>query len=289
MGWLLAKLRGARFVIEVRDLQPESSEDFGNLKKSLFTRTLKKVMHWSYRRADQLVAVTDGIAAGLHSIGIPKERIATVKSGFSIEFSTSDSNGIRRRFGWEGKYIILRAGTLGWAHSLETIIEAARRFAHNPDVLFVFVGDGEKRSQLEGMVRDYGLKNVLFVGSQPLETIPYFLKTSDVLIESIREVPITRGTFPAKLFEYMASGRPIIYGSHDSEALRELDKAGGALSFRTDEPERLYDHIERLRLNPDFGEDLGRKYQEHALKYHHRERWAREYLDFLAGTSKSES
>lgn len=289
MGWLLAKLRGARFVIEVRDLQPESSEDFGNLKKSLFTRTLKKVMHWSYRRADQLVAVTDGIAAGLHLIGIPKERIATVKSGFSIEFSTSDSNGIRRRFGWEGKYIILRAGTLGWAHSLETIIEAARRFAHNPDVLFVFVGDGEKRSQLEGMVRDYGLKNVLFVGSQPLETIPYFLKTSDVLIESIREVPITRGTFPAKLFEYMASGRPIIYGSHDSEALRELDKAGGALSFRTDEPERLYDHIERLRLNPHVGEDLGRKYQEHALKYHHRERWAREYLDFLAGTSKSES
>jgi glycosyltransferase involved in cell wall biosynthesis len=154
-------------------------------------------------------------------------------------------------------------------------------------VLFVFVGDGEKRSQLEGMVRDYGLKNVLFVGSQPLETIPYFLKTSDVLVESIREVPITHGTFPAKLFEYMASGRPIIYGSHDSEALRELEKAGGALSFRTDDPERLCSHIEQLRKNPRLGEELGRKYQEHALKHHPRERWAREYLDFLTGKSKS--
>jgi colanic acid biosynthesis glycosyl transferase WcaI len=198
MGWLLAKIRRARFVIEVRDLQPESSEDFGNLKKSWFTRTLKAVMHGLYRRADQLVAVTDGIATGLKATGVPGKRIATIKSGFSIEFSTADSNGIRRRFGWEDKFIILRAGTLGWAHSLETVIEAARHFTNNPEVLFVFVGDGEKRGQLEGMVRDYGLKNVSFIGSQPLESIPYFLKTSDVLIESIREVPITRGTFPAK-------------------------------------------------------------------------------------------
>ena len=152
----------------------------------------------------------------------------------------------------------------------------------SPEVLFVFVGDGEKRAQLEGMVRDYGLNNVLFVGSQPLETIPYFLKTSDVLIESIREVPITRGTFPAKLFEYMASGRPIIYGSHDSEALRELEKAGGALSFRIDDPSRLCKHIEELRKNPDRGEELGRRYQAHAIKYHHRERWAKEYLEFLS-------
>jgi glycosyltransferase involved in cell wall biosynthesis len=289
MGWLLSKLRRARFVIEVRDLQPESSEDFGNLKRSFFTRTLKKMMHGFYHRADQLVAVTDGIADGLKSIGVPSERITTIKSGFSTEFSTADHNGIRRKFGWEGKYIILRAGTLGWAHSLETVIEAARQFTNHPEVLFVFVGDGEKRAQLEGMVRDYGLKNVLFVGSQPLETIPYFLKTSDVLIESIREVPITRGTFPAKLFEYMASGRPIIYGSHDSEALRELEKAGGALSFRIDDPSRLCKHIEELRQNPGRGEELGRRYQAHALKYHHRERWAKEYLEFLSNPDHTDA
>jgi len=287
MGWLLAKIRRARFVIEVRDLQPESSEDFGNLKKSWFTRTLKTVMHGLYRRADQLVAVTEGIAAGLKAAGVQEKRIATVKSGFSVEFSTADSNGIRRRFGWEDKFVILRAGTLGWAHSLETVIEAARHFANNPEVLFVFVGDGEKRGQLEGMVRDYGLKNVSFIGSQPLETIPYFLKTSDVLIESIREVPITRGTFPAKLFEYMASGRPIIYGSHDSEALRELDKAGGALSFRIDDPDRLCQHIEKLRDNPRFGEELGRRYQAHAIKHHGRDRWAKEYLEFLSSSDRA--
>ncbi|MBI5266650.1 MAG: glycosyltransferase family 4 protein [candidate division Zixibacteria bacterium] len=218
---------------------------------------------------------------------MPENRIATIKSGFSVEFSTADSNGIRKRFGWEDKFIILRAGTLGWAHSLETVIEAARHFTNNPEVLFVFVGDGEKRSQLEGMVRDYGLKNVTFIGSQPLETIPYFLKTSDVLIESIREVPITRGTFPAKLFEYMASGRPIIYGSHDSEALRELDKAGGALSFRIDDPERLCTHIEKLRANPRLGEELGRRYQQHAIKHHGRDRWAKEYLEFLSSERPS--
>ena len=107
-----------------------------------------------------------------------------------------------------------------------------------------------------------------------------------MLIESIREVPITRGTFPAKLFEYMASGRPIVYGSHDSEALRELDKAGGALSFRIDDPNRLAQHIEKLRADRKFGDELGRQYQAHAIKHHSRDRWAKEYLEFLSSSQR---
>ncbi|MCP4685100.1 MAG: glycosyltransferase family 4 protein [bacterium] len=281
IGWLVSKLKRARLVLEIRDLQPESSEDFGNLNRSLFTRGLKKLMHGMYRRAEKIVVATDGIADYIRGLGIPADRVATIKSGFSKEFMTADYNGIRKKFGWEDKFLILYSGTLGWAHSLETVIEAARKLTDQQDLLFVFVGDGEKRDALEGMVRDYGLKNVRFTGSQPLETIPHFLKTSDVLIESLKEVPITRGTFPAKLFEYMASGRPILFGSDGGEAVRELNRAGGALSFVSDDVDKLCHLIQALRDGSIDGESLGKKYHVHARDFHQREKWAGEYLTFL--------
>jgi len=281
IGWIISKLRRCRLVLEIRDLQPESSEDFGNLNRSLFTRLLKKTMHGLYRRADRIVAVTDGIADYLQTIGLSPEKITTIKSGFSREFVTADHNGIRKKFGWEEKFLVLYAGTLGWAHSLETIVEAARQMTDRRDIQFVFVGDGGKRDALEGMVRDYGLKNVFFTGAQPLETIPYFLKASDLLIENLREVPITKGTFPCKLFEYMASGRPILFGSQEGEAVRELKEAGGALSFGSDDVQQLCDLILQVKSGDIDGEELGQKYQDHAVRFHHRERWAQRYLDEL--------
>lgn len=281
IGWVLSKIRHSRFVIEIRDLQPESSEDFGNLNRSLFTRLLKRLMHGLYRRAEKIVAATDGIAEYVKTLGISAERVTTIKSGFSSEFLTAGHNGIRRKFGWEEKFLILYSGTLGWAHSLETVIEAARQLTDQPDIQFAFVGEGEKRLALEGMVRDYGLKNVTFIGSQPLEIIPYFLKTSDVLIESLKDVPVTKGTFPAKLFEYMASGRPILFGSSGGEAVRELEAAGGVLSFTTDDVERLCELILKLRDGRIDGDALGRRYHSHVEQYHRRERWAGEYLAFI--------
>lgn len=281
IGWLLSKIKRAPLVLEIRDLQPESSEDFGNLNRSVLTWLVRKIMHGLYHRADKIVAVTDGIAAYLKKLGIDKDRITTVKSGFSREFFTSGQNGIRKSFGWDEKFLILYAGTLGWAHSLETIIEAARQLTDQPDIQFAFVGDGGKRAALEGMVRDYGLKNVHFTGAQPLESIPFFLKASDVLIENLKEVPITKGTFPCKLYEYMASGRPILFGAEEGEAVRELEKAGGALAYRADDVEKLCDLILQLRTGKINGNDLGEKYQRHADRFHHRERWARAYLDEL--------
>ncbi len=285
IGWIISRLKRAKFVIEIRDLQPESSEDFGNLNPSLFTRLLKKLMHGLYRRADKIVAATDGITNYVKKLpGIQTDRVTTIKSGFGQEFAVADHNGIRKKFGWEEKFLILYSGTLGWAHSLETVVEAARQLTDQPDVQFVFVGDGEKRSALEGMVRDYGLGNVAFTGAQPLETIPYFLKTSDVLVESLKDVPITQGTFPAKLFEYMASGRPILFGARDGEAVRERRPAGRVLAFASEDVPKLCDYILKLKNGAIDGEALGRKYHTHASRFHNRERWARDYLSFLGET-----
>ncbi len=284
-GWLLSKLKKCTFVLEIRDLQPESSEDFGNLKRSFFTRMLKKYMSYMYKKADRIIGVTQGISDFLHKTVENPEKIHTIKSGVSSEFINSGSNGIRKKFGWEEKYLVIYSGTFGWAHSFETFIEAARQLNDQPDILFAFVGEGQKKQVLEGMVRDYNLKNVEFVGIQPLESIPYFLQAGDVLVECLKDVPITKGSLPSKLFEYMASGKPILYGSSDGEAVDELEKAGGALSFHSEDINRLSELILELKNGTIDGNQLGEKYSNHVKKNHSREMWADKYLTILEKTA----
>jgi len=281
IGYILSRFRRTKLILEIRDLQPESGEQFGNLKKSIFTELIKKVMRFLYRKADHVVCVTEGIESWMRNIGIPENRLTTIKSGVGQDFIDSHSNGIRKKFGWEDKFLVLYAGTLGWAHSLETVVEAARYLTDQADINFIFVGDGHKRKSLEEMTRKYSLNNISFIGVQPLESIPYFLMASDVLIESLKEVPITTGTLPCKLFEYMASGRPILLGSHGGEAVRELEKAGGALTFSARDPEQLAAVIRALYHKEIDGEGLGKKYHEYVKRYHTREIWAQKYLDLI--------
>lgn len=281
IGWLLSKIRRCNFVIEVRDLQPESGEEFGNLNQSLFTRAVRRIIHALYRRADRIVSVTDGISNYLEMIGIPRARMATIKSGVGREFIHSDSNGIRMKFGWDEKFLVLYSGTLGWVRPLETVIEAARQLVDQPDIHFAFLGDGQKKNALVDMVRDYGLKNVSIIGTQPLENIPYFLKSADVLLECLKEVRVAKMAFPSKMFEYMASGRPIVFGSRQGEAIDELKMAGGALTYPSDSPEELCKLILRLRGSREEGERLGQGYRKHIIAHHQREAWGRQYLAFL--------
>jgi glycosyltransferase involved in cell wall biosynthesis len=150
-----------------------------------------------------------------------------------------------------------------------------------PDIHFAFIGDGQKRDALEQMVAEYGLKNVSIIGLQPLETIPYFLKAADVLLESLKEVTVAKMAFPSKMFEYMASGRPIVFGSRKGEAIDELRLAGGALTYASESPEELSDLILKIYLGEYESDRLGEKYRQHIIAHHRREMWAGQYLQFL--------
>lgn len=280
-GFLLSRLRKTKFVLEIRDLQPESGEQFGNLKKSAFTRLVGKVMKFLYNKADHIVCVTDGIESWMQSNGISEKRLTTIKSGVGDDFIHSHSNGIRKKFGWDDKYLILFSGTLGWVRPLETIVESARLLADEKHYHFVFVGDGQKKKTLEALANQYSLKNISFIGLQPLEEIPYFLKAGDVLIECLKEVPVAKVALPTKIFEYMAAGRPIIFGAADGETSRLLDKAGGALTFSPKHPDQLADTIRALYRREIDGDRLGRKYNEYVSSRHTRDKWASRYLRLL--------
>jgi glycosyltransferase involved in cell wall biosynthesis len=280
-GYIISRLKRARFVLELRDLQPESGVQFGNLEESLFTRTLRVVMSFLYKRADRIVSATDGINEFLREYGISPRRVVTVKSGVGDDFIFGHSNGVRKKFGWKDKFLVTYSGTLGLVRPLETIIEAAKSLAHERDIHFVFVGDGQKKAELEKLTERYELDNVSFTGIQPLEDIPFFLRASDVLIECLKEVEIARMAVPSKVFEYMASGRPIVLGCPKGEASALLDSAGGALTYRSCNADELSELVLRLRSGKIDGPSLGQGYHKYIRENHSRHRWASRYLEVI--------
>jgi len=280
-GFILSRLRRTKYILEIRDIQPESGEQFGNLKKSNFTSAIKKVMRYLYRKADHIVCATSGIENIIHGEGIPRRKLTTVKSGVGNDFINSHSNGIRKKHGWEDKFLVLFSGTLGWVRPLESIVESARLLADDNHYHFVFVGDGQKRSSLEALAKQYNLKNISFVGLQPLEQIPYYLKAGDVLVECLKDVPVAKAALPSKIFEYMAAGRPIAFGLTDGETSKLLSRAGGALTFSSGKPEQLAKIIQDIRDRRIDGDHLGKKYHEFVSKHYSRDKWADRYLQLL--------
>lgn len=280
-GYLISLFRRARFVLEIRDLQPESGVQFGNLEETFFTRALRAMMSFLYRRADRIVTVTSGINEYLQGAGIAADRLVTVKSGVGDDFIHGHSNGIRVKFGWENKFLVIYSGTLGWVRPLETIVESAKLLSEYSDIHFVFVGDGQKRDELEILANDHGLSNISFTGLQPLENIPYFLRASDVLVECLKDVSVARLAVPSKMFEYMASGKPIALGCPEGEASDLLRMAGGALTYPSSDAGKLAELILKLRSGDIDGQRLGRGYHDFIHKNHSRQRWGEKYLEMI--------
>jgi len=239
------------------------------------------VMNFLYRRADRIVSATDGINEFLREYGIEPRRVITVKSGVGDNFIFGHSNGVRKKFGWKEKFLVTYSGTLGLVRPLETIVEAARGLAQEKDIHFVFVGDGQKKAELEKLTAHYRLDNVSFTGLQPLEYIPFFLRASDVLIECLKDVEVAKMAVPSKVFEYMASGKPIVLGCPDGEASALLNNAGGALTYHSSDADELSELILRLRSGKIDGERLGQGYHEYIRNHHSRSRWAERYLDMI--------
>jgi colanic acid biosynthesis glycosyl transferase WcaI len=287
IGYILSRLRRGKFVLEIRDLQPQSGEQFGNLKKSFFTNAIRRTMKFLYSRAGHIVCVTDGIQKWMSNNGVETKRLTTIKSGVGNDFIDSHSNGVRKKHGWEDKFLVIFSGTLGWVRPLESIVESARMLADNKKYHFVFVGDGQKRQSLEMLAKQYDLNNISFVGLRPLEEIPYYLKAGDVLVECLKEVPVAEVALPTKIFEYMAAGRPIVFGATEGETSRLLAEAGGALTFSPSRPEQLADIIQSLYNRKIDGDGLGKKYHQYVAGRHTREMWASRYLDLLGEIKES--
>jgi glycosyltransferase involved in cell wall biosynthesis len=283
-GWCVARWKSIPFVFEVRDLWPESLSAVGiGDEDSLLHRCLAKIAGFLYRRSDRVVVVTAAFEDYLvEHWQVPREKVSVIENGVETQvFSPDSSTGVMRQLGAEGKFVVSYIGTIGMAHGLDTIIEAATRLRHsNPEIVFLILGEGTERASVMARARERDLTNVLFVDQQPREKIPAYICASDVCLVLLKKADLFKTVIPTKMLEFMSCARPVILGV-DGQARAILEEARGGLTIEPENSDALASAIRLLAANPEMAAELGRNGREYIVLKFSRRETAEKYIRVL--------
>jgi len=280
-GYLVARIRKVPFVLEIRDLWPESIAESGPTDNALLLRVLRWIAHFLYRRADRIVVVADPSKEWLGRIPrVDKEGIRVVPNGIDLALFDSENcegEDIRREFGLGRKFLVSYIGGIGAAHGIGTVLEAADRLRREPDVTFLLVGDGAEREELQQECMRRRLDNVVFTGKQPREKVVSFLEASDVSLVLLRKREVFKTVIPSKMLESMAMANPIILGV-EGEAKRILEEAEAGIAITPENAEELVVAIERLKNDSEFRRELTKNGREYVRQWYDRDKLAAVYV-----------
>jgi colanic acid biosynthesis glycosyl transferase WcaI len=283
-GWWIARLKRSPFILEVRDLWPESLAAVGvSNSQSWLHRAVGRIAGFLYRAADHIVVVTPAFSEHLVSCwGVPEKKISVVQNGVETDiFRPLAPSQLRSRLNLPSKFIVSYIGTLGLAHGLETVLAAAESLqSRDPDVLFLLLGEGAERERIQAAAAGKKLANIRFEPQQPREKIPEYISASDACLVLLKKSAVFETVIPTKMLESMSCGRPVILGVR-GQAHRLLLDARGGIGIPPEDPRALVAAIQDLMQGRICAGDLGRNGREYIVRNLSRRSTAAEYLRVL--------
>lgn len=272
-GRTLSFWKRVPWIMEVRDLWPESIKTVGAMKDNLFIRYFEWEEMRCYRSAKTIVVVTDSFKRTLTARGIDEAKIKVVKNGVDKEMfkPVPKDEALIGELGLEGKKIIGYIGTHGMAHKLDFILDCARNMQGRNDFHFLFIGAGAEREALLAKKEREGITNVTMLDSVPKDQVVRYISILDLSLINLRKSELFKTVIPSKMFENAGMQIPIIMGVQ-GEAQEMLEEYGAGLCF---EPENEVDFnakLQQLLSDPDLyercrtgGAEMSRDYDRKAL------------------------
>jgi len=249
-GIRIAKKLGVPCICEIRDLWPEAIFAFNKAKEnSLFGKALVKGEHWIYKNADALIFTKEGDTDYIKEKNwdtdqggdVDLSKAYYINNGLDIEeFNKSIvQNTVEDSDLSVGKFNVVYVGAIRPVNNVANILDAASILKEHKDIQFLIYGDGNERKGLENRVINEGLSNVKIKGFVNKKIIPYILSKSSVNILNYSQTQYnwSRGNSSNKLFEYMASGKPII--STVKMGYSIIDKYNCGIELEKDTPAEL--------------------------------------------------
>ena len=284
-GWWLGRIKRAPFVLEVRDLWPESITASGvGSQESVMARSLRALSGFLYRSSDHIVVVTPAFKEDLvNNWNIRPEKISLVENGVETDIFTPDgaADAIGTTLGIQDKFVVSYIGTHGLAHGLSTMLQTAAQLQNTfPDILFLFVGEGADKERLMSLVQDEGLANVRFLPYQPREKIPAFVRASDVCLVLLKKADVFKTVIPTKMLEFMACSRPVILGV-DGQARQVLHEAQAGIFIEPEDSAALADAVVQLYCDVELRDTLGCNGRDYITEHLSRKQTAQVYTGVL--------
>jgi colanic acid biosynthesis glycosyl transferase WcaI len=289
-GWagvLCHWLRRWPFVLEIRDIWPESIVAVGAMRRSPMMRVLEWLERRMYAAADYIVTVGDGYRDQLLERRVPADKIAVIPNGVAIDAFQPQPPDRELREQWHGagKFVCAYIGTIGMAHGLEVVLTAAKKLRDDgrDDVQFWIVGDGAERARLQEQAAEQKLDGITFTGMVPKSHVDRVLASCDACLVHLRGTELFGTVIPSKVFETMAMNVPIIMGVK-GQAQDIVLKGRGGLPMTPDDADSLLECLDAIAAVPQEY-SVGREY---VARHFNRDDLAAQMLTCLESLAKGQ-
>ncbi len=287
-AWLLAKLKGAKFLFEVRDLWPEFAVAVGVLKNPALIRASEWLERFLYRRADEVMVNSPGFIDHVKERGARGVELIPNGADPSMFKPSNDGADFRHAHELDDKFVALYAGAHGMSNDLDVVLESASLLVGTSEIQIVLLGDGKEKPALEQHAQDRGLADVTFVPSVPKSEMPKALAAAQACIAILKPLEEYKTTYPNKVFDYMAAGRPVVLAI-DGVIREVVEAAGCGLFVEPGNAVALAEAISKLAGDRKKSRAMGLKGRKYLEEHFGREKIAGKLIDVLEGMTKKKA
>lgn len=281
-----------RFVLEIRDIWPESIGAVDAMGNKQILRILEWLELRMYAAANHVVTVGQGYRSRLLERGVPEEKISIIMNGVDRDLlgdELPDSSELRKQWGLEGKFVCSYIGTIGMASGLDVFLRAARILKDQGEerICLLAVGDGAVREELQKEADRAGLDSVIFTGRRPKDEMPLLLAATDLCFVHLRKTPLFETVIPSKIFEALGMRRPILIGVN-GDARRLVEASGGGWGMPPEDERAMVQAIQHALEHPEERSLRGGHGRDFVLANFDRDKLAGEYLEILTALMNGE-
>lgn len=271
------------WIMEVRDLWPDSIKAVGAMKENFVLNYFSKEEKWCYQSANKIVVVTNSFKKDIIQKGIPADKIHVIKNGANTELfkPRKKSQDLLDKYHLNGKKVLGYIGTLGMAHKIDFLIDCVK---DSEEYVLMILGNGAERESIQNKITEENINNVILLDAVPKNEVPDYIALQDAALINLRKSDLFKTVIPSKIFETAAMRIPILIGV-DGEAREMIEEFGAGLYY---EPENMEDFKQKLenlfssdavyQACQDGGERLAAAYD--------RKRLASEMLYIIKGIKK---
>lgn len=290
-AYVVGLLKRVPWVFELRDIWPESIKAVGSMRDGSLYQMLECLELFLYKKANRIIALTQSFKKELIARGVDAKKIDVVTNGVDLNLfkPRNKDEALLKKLGLENRFIAGYIGTIGMAHGLETIIEAAEIIqnmpnAKNQNIKILILGDGARKEPLKQLARDKNLENLIFIDTVSKAEVADYWSLLDISIIHLKKDPLFEKVIPSKLFECIAMGIPVLHGVL-GESAEIVSRLGVGKTIAPDNSQVLAQELLNLSRNTQELTQMKEAALE-AAKQFDREHLAKSMLISIAQTVK---
>jgi len=256
-GFIIAKIKNIPFILEIRDLWPESIVALGAMKKNNYIiRILDAIAKYIYQKSELIIVVTKAFKDNLINMGINKDKITIIENGFNFDnnlIPNKSIEAIQQEYNISNKnFTVSYIGTVGMSHGIGVILKSAKLIK---DVNFLIIGEGADKESLQKIAKDEKINNIVFIDNINWQEIVNINQIVSANLIHLRNLELFKTVIPSKIFESMALKKPILAGLI-GESLDIIKQSKSGLEVKPEDANSLVEKILQMKNNKNLCDQL---------------------------------